>query len=138
IGHNDTNFGIPNYDISGYWREDWRVVQPNFTVEYDLPIKGLTAKGLYSYYFANQIMNGHEYTYKVYDYDEENDEYIVTGGSSNPWREREYESVIENVLQGQLNYNNAFGKHVIGGTFVYERIQRNHTVQWQHAVPKTN
>ncbi|WP_230680318.1 SusC/RagA family TonB-linked outer membrane protein [Pontibacter rufus] len=138
IGHNETNWGILNKDISGYWTEDWRVLQANFDAEYELPIKGLTAKGLYSYYLADRLMNGHEYTYDAYTYNAQTDEYIRTGGSTNPWRERGTRKVFGTTLQGQLNYNNSFGKHNIGATFVAERIDRRILDVWVHAVPKTN
>lgn len=138
IGHNAENWALHNFDISGYWREDWRVLQANFTGEYDSPIKGLKARALYSYYFADRLMNGHEYTYDVYTYFPDTDEYRITGGSSNPWRERGQRKILENVFQGQLTYNRTFGKHTVGGTFVAERISRRELDNWVHTVPKTN
>lgn len=138
IGHNDTNWGILNKTVSGYWTEDWRVLQSNFTAEYDIPIKGLTAKGMYSYYLADRVMNGHEYTYDAYTYDEATDTYNRTGGSTNPWRERGTRKVMNTTLQGILNYNRSFGKHNIGATFVAERLQHRNLDVWVHAVPKTN
>ncbi|QHT69995.1 TonB-dependent receptor [Rhodocytophaga rosea] len=138
IGHNESNWALLNKKISGYWREDWRVLQTNFTGEYQLPLKGLTAKGTYSYYIADRLMNGHEYTYDAYTYNDQTDEYVRTGGSTNPWRERGTHKNLEHVLQGQLSYNNTFGKHTVGGTFVAERIQRRELDVWVHSVPKTN
>jgi TonB-linked SusC/RagA family outer membrane protein len=137
------NWALTNKDIMGYWQEDWRVLQSNFSLDYELPIEGLTARGMYSYYIADRIMNGHEYTYDVYTYfpatDESPEEYRRTAGSDNPWRERENRKVFENVMQGQLNYNNVFAdKHNVGGTFVYERIQRRELGQWVHTVPTNN
>lgn len=124
----------------GYWTEDWRVLQTNFSLDYDLPIKGLTAKGVYSYYYADKLMNGHEYTYDVYTYfpatEDSPEEYRRTAGSDNPWRERGTDKVLETVTQGQLNYNNIFNeKHTVGGTFVYERIHRRILNTWVHTVP---
>ncbi|MDP4208712.1 MAG: TonB-dependent receptor [Bacteroidota bacterium] len=138
IGHNDTNWGLLNFQKSGYWQEDWRVLQTNFTADYETPIKGLTAKGMYSYYIADRLMNGHEYTYDAYTYYPTTDTYVRTGGSTNPWRERGTHKVLENVYQGQLNYNNTFGKHTIGATFVSEWTNREDLDVWVHAVPKTN
>lgn len=138
IGHNAENWAILNYDISGYAREDWRVLQTNFNAEYQLPIKGLTARGLYSYYFADRLQNIHEYTYDVYSYDPAKDSYYKSGGSSNPYRERVTRKILENVLQGQLNYANSVGRHTLGGTFVAERIQRREQETFVHSVPKTN
>ena len=138
IGHNTENWAVQSKAISGYWTEDWRVLQTNFNAEYETPIKGLTVKGMYSYYYADKLMNGHEYTYDTYTYYPQDSSYKRTGGSSNPWRERGTHKVLENVLQGQINYNNTFGKHTIGGTFVSERIQRRELDVWVHAVPKNN
>jgi TonB-linked SusC/RagA family outer membrane protein len=139
IKHNETNFAWLNKKTSGYWTENWRVLQLNFTGEYDTPIKGLKAKGLFSYYLADRLMNGHEYTYDVYSYDEPTDTYARTNGSTNPWRERGTHKNIETVLQGQLNYNHTFnGAHNLSATFVAERINRRELDVWVHSVPKTN
>lgn len=137
------NWALTNKDVMGYWREDWRVLQSNFSLDYELPIEGLTARGMYSYYIADRMMNGHEYTYDVYTYfpatEDSPEEYRRTAGSDNPWRERENRKVFENVMQGQLNYSNVFAdKHTVGGTFVYERIQRRELGQWVHTVPTNN
>lgn len=138
IGHMDTNWGLLTKKNSGYWTEDWRVLQLNFTGEYQFPIKGLSAKGTYSYYIADRLMNGHEYTYNAYTYFPETDEYRVTFANLNPWRERGTHKVFEEVLQGQLNYAGTFGEHNIAATFVNERIERRELDVWVHAVPKTN
>ncbi len=139
IQNDETNFAWLNKKTSGYWREDWRVLQLNFTGEYETPIKGLTAKGLYSYYLADRLMNGHEYTYDTFTYDEVTDKYNRTGGSTNPWRERGTRKIIETVMQGQLNYNHTFGSsHNLNATFVVERINRRNVEVWVHTVPKTN
>lgn len=138
IGHNAENWALHTKDISGYWTEYWRVVQPNLSAEYKLPIEGLSVRGMYSYYQANRDMNGHEYTYNVYTYDPNTDQYNITGGSQNPWRERGTRQVTENVMQTQMNYQRNFNKHNVGGTFVYERIERRDINTWVHSVPETN
>ncbi len=138
IGHNAENWGLLNKAKSGYWHEDWRVLQTNISAEYQFPITGLSARAMYSYYIADKVMNGHEYTYDAYRYNPVDSTYTRTGGSTNPWRERGTHKVFNNVFQGQLNYNNSFGLHNIGATFVAERIERNETDVWVHAVPKTN
>ncbi len=138
IGHMAENWGLLTKENSGYWTEDWRVLQTNFIGEYDSPIKGLTAKGTYSYYIADRLMNGHEYTYDAYSYFPETDEYKVTFANLNPWRERGTRKILETVLQGQLNYKKEIGKHNFAGTFVAERINRRELDVWVHSVPKTN
>lgn len=139
IGHNETNWAYNNKKLGGYSTSDWRVLQSNITAEYIIPgIKGLVAKGMYSYYIADQVMNGHEYTYTAFTYQPTDSTYKATGGSTNPWRERFQEKVIRNVYQAQLNYNNTFGKHTIGATVAAERQEAFFTSNWVHAVPLTN
>ncbi|KEO75638.1 SusC/RagA family TonB-linked outer membrane protein [Anditalea andensis] len=142
IGEIPANWALTNKDIMGYWTENWRVLQSNFSLDYDIPIKGLTARGVYSYYYADKLMDGHEYTYDVYTYfpatENSEEEYRRTAGSDNPWRERGNDKVFETVTQGQLNYNNSFNKHTVGGTFVYERIHRRVLNTWVHTVPTNN
>jgi len=139
IGHTESNYAFLNEKLSGKYRSDKRVVQTNFNAEYEIPgIKGLTVRALYSYYFADYLLNNNEYTYNAYTYRPATNTYDVTGGSTNPWREREQIKDINTTFQGQLNYNNTFGKHTIGATFVAERIQLEHARNWIHASPISN
>ncbi|RYY29805.1 MAG: SusC/RagA family TonB-linked outer membrane protein, partial [Sphingobacteriaceae bacterium] len=139
IGHTESNYAFLNERLSGRYRSDKRVVQTNLTAEYTVPgVKGLTARALYSYYYADYLLNNHEYTYNAYTYRPATKTYDVTGGSTNPWREREQIKDINTTFQAQLNYNNTFGKHTIGGTLVSERIQLNHLRNWIHASPISN
>ena len=69
IGHNETNWALHNFETGGYYEENWRQLQANFTAEYQIPgVKGLTAKGTYSYYIADRLQDGHEYTYEAFTY----------------------------------------------------------------------
>jgi TonB-linked SusC/RagA family outer membrane protein len=114
-------------------------LQTNFGAEYQIPgVKGLTAKGLYSYYVADYLLNNQEYTYNAYTYRPATNTYDVTGGSTNPWREREQRKEFAKTQQLQLNYNNTFGKHIIGATLVSERIELQHLRNWIHASPVSN
>jgi TonB-linked SusC/RagA family outer membrane protein len=139
IKHNETNWAYNNKKLGGYQTDIWRVLQTNMNAEYKIPgIKGLVAKGMYSYYIADRVLNGHEYTYQAYTYNPTDESYKVTGGSTNPWRERRTQKIMRNVYQGQLNYNNTFGKHTVGAVFVAERQEERDQEQWAHSVPKTN
>jgi TonB-linked outer membrane protein, SusC/RagA family len=139
IKHNETNWAYLNYNKAGKYHNDWRVLQSNFTADYEVPfIKGLVLSGVYSYYLADYVLNNHEYTYKTYTYDPLTDEYNHTGGSTNPWREREQRKVITITQQLKLNYNRTFGSHTVGATFVSERIKGQKLRNWIHSVPSTN
>ncbi|MDB5013224.1 MAG: putative TonB dependent receptor outer membrane protein, partial [Daejeonella sp.] len=52
--------------------------------------------------------------------------------------EREQRKDFNTTAQGQVNYNNTFGKHTFGGTVVAERIKIRRTRNWLHASPISN
>ncbi|MBC7424180.1 MAG: TonB-dependent receptor [Ferruginibacter sp.] len=141
--HLESNYAFLNKKISGKFRSDWRVLQTNFNAEWQIPgIKGLSLKGIYSYYFADNLENNQEYTYKAYTYipaaGSKPEEYRATGGSTNPWRDREQIKQINTNTQAQINYNGKFGEHSIGATLVAERIKNHFTRNWIHASPISN
>ncbi|ANI90776.1 SusC/RagA family TonB-linked outer membrane protein [Arachidicoccus ginsenosidimutans] len=138
IGHDNENWGLLNNQLSGHYRDTWRVLQTNLTAEWKAPLKGLTFKGLFSYYYANEILNNQEYTYVTYSYNQADSTYVPVGGSSNPWRERNQRTILSSDIQLQADYNHSFGKHNIGLTFVNERNKREDMSNWVHAVPTSN
>src|SRR5699024_9895576 len=138
IGHNQTNAALWTYERSGKWKQDWRVIDPTIHAEYDLPLEGLEVRGSYSYYYASQNLNNHEYRYDSYTYDPNDDTYTRTGGSSNPWQEREHQYNTESVFQGQINYKNDFGNHSIDATAITEWYERRERRNWLHNVPQVD
>ena len=137
--HLESNYAFLNSKLSGKFRSDWRVIQTNFHIDWDIPgIKGLSVRGLGSYYMADELENNQEYTYKAYTYIDSNKTYKATGGSTNPWRDREQIKQINSDLQLQVNYNNTFGRHTFGGTVVAERINNHYLRNWLHASPQSN
>lgn len=132
-----TNFGWLNYDLSGKMQNTWRVSQLNFDAEYEL-MDGFTAKALVGYYFANQRLDNHEYTYKLYGYDEATDTYPVIFENNNPWRERRMGHVEEMTSNVQLNYTKTFGSHHIAAVGGLETILRNEPTTWIHSIPDAN
>lgn len=139
IGHTETNYAFLNEKISGVYRSDWRVLQTIFHADYEIPgIKGLTLRGAYSYYVADYLLNNREFTYNAYTYKPDTKNYDITGGSTNPWREREQIKQINTNAQLQLNYSNTFGEHTVGATVVSERIKNHRTRNWLHGSPISN
>lgn len=137
--HLESNYAFLNNQLSGHLRSDWRVIQTNFHIDYDIPgVKGLSVRALGSYYFADYLENNQEYTYKAYTYVDSNQTYKVTGGSTNPWRDREQIKNINTDVQLQVNYSNTFGRHTIGATVVAERINNHYLRNWLHASPQSN
>lgn len=134
---NETNFGMLNYDLSGNFQETWKVVQLNYNVDYNFS-NGLKAKGVFGYYLANKWMDNHEYTFKLYDYDEETDTYPVIFSMDNPWRERDVRHVEELMTQFQLNYDKMFGIHGINAMIAAETYKRDTPGFWIHSRPESN
>ena len=124
-GDNSTNFAILNYETSGKMKDAWRVIQLNGNVEYEI-VKGLKAKALLGYYFADRRLDNQEYTYKLYSYDAATDTYPVSFSMDNPYRQRIYESVEELTSNLQLSYDHSFGNHNVSAIIGFESSKRNH------------
>ena len=134
---NGLNFGLLNFEKSGTFEDTWRMAQLNLNAEYEI-IKGLKAKALFGYYFASELLNNQEYTYRVYRYDEATDEYVDVGGRASAWRERTNAYVEELTSNIQLAYEKAFGAHSINAVIGFEAIKRDTPKSWLHAIPASN
>jgi len=138
ISNIETNWALLNYDRTGFYENKWQVIQTNFNADYEI-LPGLNAKGMYSYYLADNIFNTFEYTYDVYGYNQETDEYFRSGGNDNPYRDRGQTKIMENVWQLSLNYDKTFNeKHHVSALFLNERIQRTRLYNFVHSVPTNN
>ncbi len=139
IGQNDANWGFINYKNAGKFFQEWRVLQTNADIEYQIPgVKGLSVKGIYSYYIADLLYNNQEYTYKTYTYRPATDKYDQTGGSINPWREKEQVKQINTTTQVQLAYNAKFGNHNVNAVVVNERLSNQRRRNWVRSIPASN
>ncbi len=139
IEQNDANWAFINYKNAGKYVSEWRVIQTNLEAEYQLPlIEGLSVKGTYSYYIADNLYNNQEYTYKTYTYRPGTQTYDQTGGSINPWREKEQIKQINTTSQLQLTYNKTFGQHTVGALFANERISQQYRRNWVRSIPQSN
>ena len=139
-GHAATNYAFLNRTLGGKFNQNWRVLTTGLTAEYSVPaIKGLKFKGNFSHYVADLLYDNHEYTFITYDYNATNNTYFDNGkGSTNPWREREQRKEFNTTTQGFVTYDNKFGKHTIGSTFVAERIFLKSLRNWIRSYPISN
>ncbi len=117
------NFAVLDFKHGGVTTNDWRVAQINANAEYEI-LPGFKAKALVSYYFASYLQNNQEYTYELYRYDKENDEYIVDYTMNTPYRNRRHEEVTEMTSNVQLAYDKKFGKHSVNAVLGMETIYR--------------
>lgn len=134
-----TNFAILNYERSGKYQEDWRVIQLNANAEYEV-IDGLKIKALVGYFLANQNLNNHEYTYKLYKYDEKTDTYSedTPNCNWNPWRERRVGYNQEVTSNIQASYNKKIEKHTLAAIVGMEASKRITPSSWLHSIPVSN
>jgi TonB-linked SusC/RagA family outer membrane protein len=139
IVHNQTNYAFLNNRLSGHQSDVWRILNSKFAADYQIPgVKGLTLSATYDYYYADRLLNNFEYTFKAYTYRPATDTYEVTGGSSNPYRQRIQAKVFNTTTQALLNYTNTFGKSTIGGTLVAERLTIKNLSATVHSIPVSN
>jgi TonB-linked SusC/RagA family outer membrane protein len=135
--YGDSNFAILNYDISGREEETYRVVQLNFNVEYEL-LKGLKAKGLFSYFYSQKYSDIHEYTYKLYSYDEATDTYPVAFSMDNPFMTRNIYRKEELKGQLQLTYETKINNHEISAVVGAESFKKDNPEFYIHSIPPSN
>ncbi|WP_418696574.1 SusC/RagA family TonB-linked outer membrane protein [Bacteroides sp.] len=133
----ETNFGLLNYNTSGKVSDVWRVIQMNANAEYEI-LKGLKFKGMMGYYYAYNELDNQEFTFDLYGYNEQTDEYYVTDRMTNPYRERNREKVEDQFSNFQLNFDRKFGDHAIVAVAGFEASQRKRPRTWIHSTPVSN
>lgn len=110
---------------SGTYQIIDRAVQINSNFEFDI-IKGLKARGLFSYWFKSVISNSHENAPVMYTYDESTALYRTVPTPGGRYVERSvlnHEEINSNI---QLEYKESFGKHNIRGLVLMETRSGNY------------
>jgi TonB-linked SusC/RagA family outer membrane protein len=121
-----------NSDIFGYDQANQKLFQGTGNLIWDVPwIKGLQAKGSYSYDYTFWENKSLQRAYYLYQYDLGNDEYrpsyhgnTTMPGSNEVTRSTRFSK--NSLLQGSLKYTNTFAeKHHVSGLVVYEEGTTN-------------
>lgn len=109
-------------DVSGYNKQKKRIFQSTMDLTYDVPfVRGLSAKGLFSY--DTQVDDNSEYTkeYNEYNYDEATDSYNAVARNSPTKLHRRYNTSYGTLWQVQLNYERMFAEtHNVSALVLYE------------------
>jgi TonB-linked SusC/RagA family outer membrane protein len=134
---NAQNFGFLTFRNSGRYKATTWSLQTNVHADWQTPLKGLSLRGLYSFYYSSYLINNQENIYNVYNYLPATQTYQEVVGSANPWRQRDQDLITKTTTQLQLNYNRTFGLHSIQATFVNERISSLEQFSFVHSVPPT-
>ena len=126
-------------DIMGEHTDIWRVFQGNWDITYTTPVKGLSAKATYSYYYAGQTGEKFHNGYNLYNYDRENDAYIVAKNTDeDSFLTKYFKGVQENMFRFTINYDNKFGKHAINAVGAAEATEREEKWHWTSLAPVDN
>lgn len=138
IGHNTTNAGYWNFEHAGKKQDRWWAMATKFSLNYNFPIKGLTATAFYNFTFEHRLLENHEKTFDTYTYNPVDSTYTVTGGSNNPYQERRRQQNLKMNFQGRLNYNRTFDKHHLGVMLATNWYSRDEINTHIHSVPPVN
>ncbi|MDR3095420.1 MAG: TonB-dependent receptor [Bacteroidales bacterium] len=109
-----------NPAMTGYNWEKQRQVQTNLALNWDIPwVKGLKARGMYSYDYLGYEAKEFRLPMQMYNPDK-------TPGWTNSYIpiSRTYAGFTNTLGQISLNYDNTFGKHHIGALALYEESDR--------------
>ena len=109
-------------EVSGFNTQKKRIFQSTMEMTYDVPfIKGLSAKGLFSY--DTNVDDNSEYTkmYNEYNYDEANNVYTAVARNAPTKLNRRYNTGYGTLWQVQVNYDREFAEaHNVSALLLFE------------------
>lgn len=128
--HNMAGYTIDN---AGKYDRKLRTVQTTFNLEYDTSIKGLKAKGLFSYYYYDENIDNNEKSYNEYRYDKSTDTYNIAYTKASTYRVKTRNDMYEINGQATLNFDRVFAHdhHItaVAGFEFYKQSRSNLTLQ---------
>ena len=123
------NLGAKTKDYAGYYKDVWRVFEGDWHVEWKTPLPGLTARVMYSYFYATQEREAFQKAYDLYTYDRKTDTYNVAKRYEDSWMQRGANAAEKNSYQATLNYEQTFAdKHQVHVLLGVEGQKRNDRV----------
>lgn len=120
---------------AGYLHDNKNTQLSTLSIEQDLPVKGLSIKGTFSYDPSHRFVKGWHTPFYFYSQDLSTTPYTYTkeistsegNAAAFTWLNEEYHKTQNFTYQAYLNYHNTFGKSDITGLVVAEA--RNNTYQ---------
>ena len=121
----DNPISFMDKDIVGYREYNKKWIQSSASLKYEIPgVKGLFAKGLFSYDYNVDASNVFRREYKQYRYDEASDAFSSFTRQSPNQINREAYFRTQLLSQFSLNYDGVFNKHRVGGIVIWETQKR--------------
>jgi TonB-linked SusC/RagA family outer membrane protein len=114
-------------DVNGYIQYKNKWFQSSTSLTYDIPyVKGLSAKGMFSYDFNDNNNKTYMKAYNLYNYNASNDTYTPVPQQTPATVRKDYTEFPNSLLQASLNYNHSFGgQHNVTALLLYERYTRS-------------
>lgn len=108
-------------DYTGYRREKRYNFNGTLSLTYDIPgVEGLKARAFYSYDYSNTNNSQYKRAYNLYNRKSngELEEFLRNSPST---IRRSTDPGFAKLMQAQLQYNNTFGDHTVGGLVLFEQ-----------------
>ncbi|MEA4851637.1 MAG: TonB-dependent receptor [Paludibacter sp.] len=142
VASDSRNMAAFTKEYAGVYSKILRTSQNNFNLEYQLPLKGLSVKGMFSYYYADNNTNNNEKGWQEYTYDRATDTYKIMydkTASGETYLVR-YKENYENITgQATLNYDNTFSVfHHVAAVAGFECYKQNYNALNIQQNPVTN
>jgi TonB-linked SusC/RagA family outer membrane protein len=121
----DNPISFMDKELTGSRKFNNKWIQSAASLRYDIPgIKGLYAKGLFSYDYYLSSVNIFQKEYLQYRYDAASNKYSEFARQSPNRIRRESLNRTQSLTQASLNYDGTFSKHKIGGLLLGEAQKR--------------
>jgi TonB-linked SusC/RagA family outer membrane protein len=119
-------------DKAGYQKRNQRLVQTNLALEWELPwVKGLKARGMYSYDYTENENKTFRKQFNLYEYNANTEQYNVITVQSPSRVRREYFGRTNSLFQLSLSYAGTFNeKHNVSALALYEESDREGDNFW--------
>jgi TonB-linked SusC/RagA family outer membrane protein len=113
-------------DKAGYQNRSQRLAQTNLSLEWEIPwVKGLKAKGMYSYDYTGNDYKIFRKEYELYEYNANTEQYNSVSYASPSTIQRQYAGYINSLLQLSLSYAGTFKDvHNVSALALYEESDR--------------
>jgi TonB-linked SusC/RagA family outer membrane protein len=115
---------ITNSDLSGYQKTQQRLVQTNMALEWAVPfVKGLKARGMYSYDYTENNNRNFRKKYTVYDL--RDSQFIPANIYTPSTLTRRHYEYVNSLMQLSLSYSGKFKDvHNLSAVVLYEESDR--------------
>jgi len=134
--HNPAAYTIDN---AGQYTKKNTSFQTNFALDWQTPLKGLSAKALFSYSYNNCTVDNLEKSWKEYTYDASTKTYNIAYEKTDTWMERTRALTNEITGQALISYDNTFVQaHHVSATVGFEFYKQDYNSLYNSQNPVEN